>query len=129
MDISELISGNYLKSSDIPEAGVVVTILTIKRAERDPQKLEIGFKGLDQILVANKTNIRRIRQQLGSVNTDDWIGKKIVIFNDPLVEFGDKPVGGIRVRPLTSEEATGNTPDGEANEQANNQRHRDDIPF
>jgi hypothetical protein len=35
---------------------------------------------------------------MGSDNTDDWIGKQIVLFVDPSVSFAGKIVGGIRLR-------------------------------
>ncbi|GAF83248.1 unnamed protein product, partial [marine sediment metagenome] len=33
--------------------------------------------------------------------TEEWIGKQIVLWADPTVSFGGKLVGGVRVRPHT----------------------------
>jgi hypothetical protein len=33
-----------------------------------------------------------------SEDTDDWTGKKIVLYNDPNVSYAGKIIGGIRVR-------------------------------
>lgn len=97
MDVSDLISGDFLKSEDMPDGGIELTILTIARNDRNPEKLEIGFKGSKKKLLANKTNMRRIAHMYGT-DSDNWIGQRITIYNDPEVEFGDKPVGGIRVQ-------------------------------
>ena len=35
---------------------------------------------------------------LGSKETEDWIGKKIEVYHDPAMTFGDKLVGGLRFR-------------------------------
>lgn len=45
----------------------------------------------------NKTNIKRIAKLYGD-DTDEWVGKKVTIYNDPDVEFMGEIVGGLRVR-------------------------------
>jgi len=47
--------------------------------------------------VLNMTNIRMIAHVTGSEETNDWIGKKITLWNDPTVSFNGN-VGGIRVQ-------------------------------
>jgi len=49
-------------------------------------------------MVLNLTNGKLIAIVTGSEETDDWIGKKITLWNDPTVSFGDKMTGGIRVQ-------------------------------
>lgn len=49
-------------------------------------------------LVLNSTNTKRAAKALGSDETDDWIGKQIVAYNDEDVEFAGDIVGGIRLR-------------------------------
>ncbi len=49
-------------------------------------------------MVLNNTNAQIIAMILKSEETDDWIGKQIVLYDDPNVSFGGKLVGGIRVR-------------------------------
>jgi hypothetical protein len=56
------------------------------------------FDELEKAMVLNKTNINRIARALNSNETDDWVAKKIVVYNDPDVEFGGEIVGGIRCR-------------------------------
>ena len=50
-------------------------------------------------MVLNSTNAKAIAKIAGSEETEDWPGTKIVLFNDPTVEWAGKPIGGIRIRP------------------------------
>ena len=56
------------------------------------------FEETDNPLAMNKTNLVAAGKVLGSRNTDDWRGKKIVLYVDPNVEYGGRKVGGIRIR-------------------------------
>ena len=49
-------------------------------------------------MVLNSTNIHNCAQACNSQDTDDWVGKKVVLYEDPNVSFGGKLVGGIRLR-------------------------------
>ena len=52
----------------------------------------------------NVTNGELLAAMFGSRNSDDWIGKKVVLYRDPNVFFGGKPVGGIRCRAPQTEQ-------------------------
>ena len=54
-------------------------------------------------LVLKPTNGKRIAKALGSADSDDWVGKKIVLYRDENVEFGGEIVGGIRARKVEEE--------------------------
>jgi hypothetical protein len=49
-------------------------------------------------LVLNSTNLQLLAQICSSQDTDEWIGKQVVLWADPAVNFGGRAVGGIRVR-------------------------------
>jgi len=49
-------------------------------------------------MVLNSTNIQLLAKACESEDTDDWIGKKVIIYSDPNVSFGGKLVGGLRVK-------------------------------
>ena len=57
------------------------------------------FEELDKALVLKPTNAQ-ICQMIcnGEEDTDDWVGFKVVLFNDPNVSFAGKITGGIRLR-------------------------------
>ena len=103
MKTSQMTSSKYLKQDDIGD-GKLVTVKGFKREnvaqEGEPPEMKyiMGFDELEMPLVLNSTNIQLAERAFGSDETDDWIGKKIVLYVDPNVSFGGKIVGGIRVR-------------------------------
>lgn len=101
MNINEVYSGNYLKADDLQGKRVPVRIshVSVKEFEGDKgmeRKLVLGFDGKDKCLVANKTNAAIIAENVGSQNTDDWIGATIML-EPRKVEFAGKLVPAIRV--------------------------------
>ena len=46
----------------------------------------------------NSTNAQLCSAILGSDDTDDWKGKRVVLYVDPTVMYAGQVVGGIRVR-------------------------------
>lgn len=103
MNIDELKQSKYLKRADCGK-GILLTIAGL-------EKVDVSGDGSDEIkavllfeeskpLVLNRINAEMIANILGSPETDDWIGHKIVAFDDPSVMFKGKCVGGIRVRAL-----------------------------
>lgn len=103
MRIGEMKESKYLKKEDVGE-GKLVTIAGMEQQnvamEDQPPDLKwlIHFHEFQKGMVLNWTNIQLIAKALGTEETDDWKGKKIVLFEDANVSFGGKLVGGIRVR-------------------------------
>lgn len=97
MKVSQIFSGDYLKAADLQGAEPTVVIATVETKEFDDgNKLLLTFQGKKKGLVANKTNASRIALLYGD-ETDDWIGKEIVLYTD-IVDFQGKPTEAIRVR-------------------------------
>jgi len=101
--IAEMAPSKFLKQDDVGP-GVLVTIsgakqynVAVQGADQD-MKWCLEFAELEKPLVLNITNMRLIEAALGSDDTDDWIGKQIVLYSDPSITYGGKVVGGIRVR-------------------------------
>lgn len=103
MNISEMKSSKFLKKEDCGE-GIICTISGISQEDvskegADPElKWCLHFVNLDKPLVLNATNLQLLAKFLGSEETDDWEGKRIVLYNDPSISFSGKLTGGIRVR-------------------------------
>lgn len=103
MKAGQMISSKFLKKDDVDPAKLV-TIKGISQAnvaqEDQPEELKwtMHFKELDKPLVMNSTNIQLCTLALGSDETNDWIGKQIVLYNDPSVSFAGKITGGVRIR-------------------------------
>lgn len=102
-NIKEMLVGKYLKSEDITEPALL-TIRSIKKVNvaQDGQEAEMkwamSFDEKDQPMIINNTNIDLAARALGSEDTDDWIGRKIVLYTDPDVMMGSRRVGGLRLR-------------------------------
>jgi hypothetical protein len=101
MKTSELKQSKYLKKEDCGDDGILVTITGIKQenvameGKPDDLKWVMSFSECKP-MVLNGTNSQLIEKALGSDETDDWHGKKIVLFHDENVSFGGELVGGIR---------------------------------
>ena len=101
---SEMRVSKFLKQDDVGR-GVLVTIANVKQhdvAREDAGEPEmrwcLHFKELDKPLVLNATNIASTEKVCGSDNTDDWIGKRLVLYTDPNVMYKGKMTGGVRIR-------------------------------
>jgi hypothetical protein len=103
MKIGEMMPSKYLKKEDIGR-GALVTIKGLARTnvamdgEPVENKYVLYFNEFEKPLVLNSTNIHLCAQICGSEDTDDWIGKQLVLYTDPNVSFGGKLIGGLRVR-------------------------------
>jgi len=101
--VNDMLDSKYLKQSDAPDP-VIVTVRKIGRVnlakEGDPpeEKWAIMFKEFQKPMLLNSTNIKLLEKACGSDNTDDWIGKEVILFNDENVTFGGQVVGGLRIR-------------------------------
>lgn len=102
-NVNEMLPSAYLKKEDC-DPPILVTIADIKQEnlamEGKPQELKwvMFFAEHEKGIVLNSTNIQLAASICASQNTDDWIGKRIVLYSDPNVSFGGKLVGGIRIR-------------------------------
>ncbi len=128
MRIGEMKSSKFLKKEDAG-TGKLVTIAKLDQQnvaldDQEPEmKWVIHFQEFDKGMALNWTNIQLIAKALGSDETNDWLGKKIVIYDDPNVSYGGKLTGGIRVRAqkITATEAKIEAPLPNP--------YSDDVPF
>jgi hypothetical protein len=131
MRIGELQQSKYLKKDDFPQAKIcTIKDVTVENVAQPGQaKKDRGvmyFREVDKGLVMNSTNLKRAAHFLGSEETDDWIGKKIVVYNDPNIEFGGDIVGGLRLKgaPKPGQQPQQKRPAAEAMEGLD-----DDLPW
>jgi hypothetical protein len=101
MNLNQAYPSKYLTAEDLNDQSATVTISDVVQ-ERLGQgkdasdKLVISFQGKKKSLVCNKTNAKTIAKVLGSDETDDWIGQRIII--EPReVEFQGDMVLALRV--------------------------------
>jgi len=100
---SEMRESKFLKKEDVG-AGALFAVAgceqhNVAKEGAEPElRWCLSFEESDKPLVLNSTNIQLCESICGSDDTDDWIGKKIVLYADPTVQYRGKVVGGIRVR-------------------------------
>jgi hypothetical protein len=114
MRLDDMIESKFLKQTDIP-TDRLVTIAGIKREnmaredEAPEYRWTVKFKELDKPMVCNQTNLKRIFRICGD-DTDEWPGKRVVVYTDPDIEYQGKVVGGLRIRAPKTPSAPANTP-------------------
>ena len=102
---SEMLDKKFLGKDDLPGPGLLLTVVGVKQMpvggkddDDDTIRWCLLFHETDKPLVMRTTLIHLCQDIFGSDETDEWIGRKIVVFVDPTVQFGGKIVGGVRVR-------------------------------
>ncbi len=106
---SDMIPSRFVQKGDIGP-GVLWTIkkLTHEEIGRDEDaemKWVLYFNETQKAWTLNKTNIKLLETICMTDEADDWVGKQVVLYWDPTVDYMGKVTGGIRVRaPKTQQE-------------------------
>ena len=101
--IHDLKQSKYLTKADVTPP-ILVTIrgyeqVNVAREGADAEmRWALTFDEADKPMVVNSTNGQIIAAITGSEDFDGWIGRKIVLYNDPNISFAGKLTGGIRAR-------------------------------
>jgi hypothetical protein len=117
MKIGQMMAGKYLKKEDCdPPMLVTIDRFEEENVAREDQPTDMKwvmyFKDNEKGLVMNSTNLQLAAIAFGTQETDEWIGRSLVLYHDPNVSFGGKLVGGIRVRaPKGQKKSPGKSPD------------------
>lgn len=138
-NIKQMMGSKYLKQDDVPQPALV-TISHLDQQEvndgdgKKELKWCLHFAEFDKPLILNPTNTNLCALACGSEESDEWHGKKVVLYTDPTVSMGGKLVGGLRIRPRRdqpqpapaarpAQPAQPKTPGGKFDDMV------DDIPF
>jgi hypothetical protein len=99
--VNEMLPSRFLKKEDVP-APVLVTISAITHEvvdkDTEEKKWAMHFEEFDKPLALNSTNLQITAKACGSQDSDEWLGRKMVLFTDDNVSFAGKIVGGLRLR-------------------------------
>ena len=131
MKTSDMIVSKFLKKEEV-DPPVLAYIAKVGKEDVSMEdkpseyKFCLHFKGDIKPLVLNSTNIQMIEKIHGD-ETDDWLGKPIVLYNDPNIMFKGELKGGIRVRKVNPEAKL--PPPPADNEQISREPGSDDAPF
>ena len=103
MKLSDLRNSKYLTKEHCRK-GIVVTFKKFYQDNVSSPGQPADIKWIAELeedckdWVLNPTNGALIAGFLGSEDSDDWVGKKVVAYNDETVMFAGEVKGGIRVR-------------------------------
>lgn len=95
--------GKYLKKEDFPQPALL-TIAGFKREnvarDDEPQEMKwvVSFQEIDRGLALNVINTQLLKTATGRDSSEESVGCKVVLYNEPNVSMGGKLVGGIRIR-------------------------------
>lgn len=133
MKIGQMMESKFLKKEDVePPKLVTIRGFSQQNAGRDDapeMKWTMSFIELNKPMVMNSTNLQLCAQALGSEETDHWIGKQVVLYNDPSVQFQGKLIGGIRIRAPRKRPGTQAAPEPAPAMVTTADPFDDDIPF
>jgi len=97
MNVNDIYASSRVAAADLQGKQPKLTIAAVDVAVFDEgRKLEVHFVGAGKTLILNRTNTSVIADAYGP-ETDDWIGKEIILYTDR-VPFQGKMVDAVRVR-------------------------------
>jgi len=103
LEVNRFIS-QYLKAADVTSpqavtiAGAEVVAFKDQESGETRESLALSFEELEQRVVTSKTSLQQLVALLGSNETDEWIGKRVTLFNDKSVMYRGRPIGGLRFK-------------------------------
>lgn len=88
----------FLNADDITAPTTVTVRDVVEEKVGTEQKAVVYFEEIEQGMALSKTAIGQLEELFGSDDSDDWVGKQAVLYNDRSVMFQGKKVGGLRFR-------------------------------
>lgn len=100
MDVlEEFFPSKHLKAEDLKGKEITVTIHRVEREKiGDDMKPVLYFNGKDKGVALNKGNTKILAEAFGR-DSLGWTGHQVVLFS-VWTEYQNKPVQGLRLRPL-----------------------------
>ena len=112
LKISDLFTSRFLKSADIGDTDVVLTIETVELevisyGEQSEEKAVVYFDEIVKVLALNKINAMTISRLYGD-DTAAWKTKQLTLYTTE-VEYKGEPMMGIRIRLRSPGQAPGSS--------------------
>jgi hypothetical protein len=96
MKTSQMVQSKYLKKEDFPQPEILtVKFVSLEEVSKSDSRWVVYFLEKTKGIILNITKIRQLEAGFGD-DTDNWIGKRIKVSNDPTVMMGQQVVGGIK---------------------------------
>jgi hypothetical protein len=97
MNIDVAFPSKFLKASDLQAKRLPITIAKVAmETVGSDRRAVVYFKGMEKLLVLNKTNANMIKEITGTAETGEWAGMEIVLY-PARVDFQGRRVDSIRV--------------------------------
>ena len=103
---------NFLAKEDCGESGIIVTVaglaMTDIEGDNGQNEHRTILKFVEDIkpMVLNQTNKELLKHVTGETTAGGVKGKRIIVYNDPTIMFGNKMVGGIRIKAVPQEQSS-----------------------
>ena len=101
MKFSDTRESKYLKQSVLPKPCRVTidrfTLETVGQGNEAQERVIMYFVGKNKGMVVNVSNQAILEELFRSEDTDHMVGKQIVIWADPSVQYAGKRTGGLRI--------------------------------
>lgn len=115
MKLGQMTESKYLKQSDVPQPALVTikgfTRVNVAQQDEAPEhKWTISFAEFEKPMVLNSTNIQLLGVATGTDDTDEMVGRKVVLYTDPNVSYAGKLVGGLRIRAVRQKQQAAPAP-------------------
>lgn len=101
MDLNDFNQSKYLARHDVPAQGLLISIKGFTVAELPDGVVKLVIHADDPVvkpMLLNRTNRKRLEAIFKTTKTERMVGQKLVIYDDPLVEFKGEIKGGLRIR-------------------------------
>jgi len=129
-NIRDMLHSRFWTQADVVDADQTVSIAGCTR-ERigDDERWMLSFRDSKKMLPLNATMLRVLAQ--AGADSEQWVGRRLVVYHDPHVTFRGQRTGGVRIRwpdrePPRERPASLQTPPPA---QVNPGDFDDDIPF
>ena len=109
--ISEMSPSRFFKGSDVKDREVRVTIKSCTQENVAPKSQPpshawvLHFNEVDKGLKLGATNLSLVAAATGENDSENWIGKRLILWFDPDVLYKSDRIGGIRVKAPSSSPA------------------------
>lgn len=133
-NVNDLKKSRFLAIKDV-EPPVTVTITKYEKinvaleTQEPDERWCLYFRELAKPLALNVTNGMLLKAITGSDDFDNWIGKKVVLFNDESVMFAGEFTGGIRIRAIQTTATGGQSNPDYVGDDPSPPPTDDDIPY
>jgi len=96
-NIKDMLNSRLFSQADVADGDLQLSIAACMR-ERigDDERWCLSFRDSKKLLPLNATMMRVLAQ--AGQDSEQWIGRRLVIFHDPAVTFRGVRTGGVRIR-------------------------------